>query len=907
MTNIKVIGSGYTETSINVNQNLNISNYLRVFEVLGVNNIQINNFGYIGKDLNLFKSINVTEKNKYPIININNLNNLDKDTFVVNNDLNCYYYTTFKSLSSINNTNITLDDNYEQNIRINSDINILNKVISDIEINKITINKLNSSFTKNIIIDEQTNLFNCEVFHINCNNYTTNNLHVLNNSNCNEFLNINIKNNLDISNNVNILGNTNIKQSLIIDGTIKFDNNSRLILPKKSNSINYGILNPGSLRYNDERKSIEYYKDNWYSISSLHSSNYKTTLKIHENNTSSSSNNIEFYQNENLTVELNNNSYNLNIYKKHVNIYKNLNVDGIIKFYPNNISINNNLSLNKNTFINKLLILGNKNTNTNIENGSLRFNENLNNVQLYNNNKWSKTKFYSDYNGINITENNINIFLNTNQTVFNSNTITFEQNLNIFANLNNQNFITSENTNIDNNIVFNNKSLLFFKNNILNAFVAPNYNTTPISNYKNFNINAPLTHIDDLDIHYISNVYYTLADYINYNYVINDYVNNDNLINNNLKFIYLSSSHTNILINQFEIKYFINNTNISNIETVDLNNLYIKYDILVYLKNKLIYNSNQNNIESFLLEKNSYYTIKIRLKNTFSTEKNSTLLFIRLIGKYYVDSYYNNNIDFIYYIDNSFKNNIEFCKDLTILKNTNIYKSINTKNYFNNKIFIDSSDFIENDKNLLTLNNHLNIKNNNIGIGTSSDDSHILKIKSINESTIFNISGNGVITENINVSNNININNNCIVNNINYNNLITHNIKFLDTTEINQNINCNNIVCNNFIFNNNLSNKIHTKSILLNNNNYNLEQLIVKNINISNDKINILDTFRFNNEGNISINSETIYDAFTIGNNITPNLSISHNGYTIINTSNEGFILDSINVFNKINDLKFIS
>ena len=327
---------------------------------------------------------------------------------------------------------------------------------------------------------------------------------------------------------------------------------------------------------------------------------------------------------------------------------------------------------------------------------------------------------------------------------------------------------------------------------------------------------------------------------------------------------------------------------------------------MVYLKNKLIYNSNQNNIESFLLEKNSYYTIKIRLKNIFNGKK-STLLFIRLIGKYYVDSYYNNNIDFIYYIDNSFKNNIEFCKDLTILKNTNIYKSINTKNYFNNKIFIDSSDFIENDKNLLALNNHLNIKNNNIGIGTSSDDSHILKIKSINESTIFNISGNGVITENINVSNNININNNCIVNNINYNNLITHNIKFLDTTEINQNINCNNIVCNNFIFNNNLSNKIHTKSILLNNNNYNLEQLIVKNINISNDKIYIFDTFRFNNEGNISINSETIYDAFTIGNNITPNLSISHNGYTIINTSNEGFIFNNINVFNKINDLKFIS
>ena len=60
----------------------------------------INSWLYWPKDLNLFKSIEVTEENKYPIININNLNNLDKDTFVVNNDLNCYYYTTFKSLSS---------------------------------------------------------------------------------------------------------------------------------------------------------------------------------------------------------------------------------------------------------------------------------------------------------------------------------------------------------------------------------------------------------------------------------------------------------------------------------------------------------------------------------------------------------------------------------------------------------------------------------------------------------------------------------------------------------------------------------------------------------------------------------------------------------------------------------------
>lgn len=911
MTKINLFGSGYTETSINVNQNLNINNYLRVYEVLGVNNIQIYNFGYIEKDLNLNRSINVVEKEQYPIIKINNIDDLDKNSFIINNDLNCYYYTTFKSLSSINNTLITLDDNYEQNIRINSDINVFNKVISDININKINITKDNSTFTKNITINKDTNLFNCDVFHINCNNYTTNNLHIINNVNCDSFLNIQIKKNLDISNNINILGNTHIKQSLIIDGQVDFIKNSMLLLPKKSNNeiTDNIILKAGSLRYNDERKSIEYYLDDWYSISSLHSSNYKTRLKIHENNNLTNSNNIEFYQNEILSVESNNNTYNLNIYKKNSNFYKNLNIDGIIKFYPNNININNNLVLNKNTFINKLLILGNKNTDTNIINGFLRFNENLNTVQLYNNG-WGRLKFYSDTNGINIRENNINIFLKekNNEIKFNNNSIIFKTNLNIHSNLNNQNFINVANTNIDNNIVFNNKASLFFKDNILQAYVAPNYNTTHIDNYKILDVNAKS--LENLEVHYISNIYYVLANFNSYNYVVNDYIVNDNLISNNYKFIYLSTSHTNILINKFEIKYFINNSDISNIEAIDLINLKSYYHILIYLKNKLIYNSETNKSE-FILEKNSYYTIQIKLKNNFSTQ-NDILLFIRLMGEYYSDSYYNNNIDFIYNIDNSFKNDIEFSNDLTILKNANFDKSIKVKNYFHDKIFINNDDFIKNNSNLLTLDNHFIINNNNIGIGTIPDNVNILKIKQSNFD-IFNIIGNSLITENINVNNNVNVSNNCNVNTLNYNNLITNNIKCIETSTINQNINCKNINCENIIFNTNLSNldnlnsKIITNSIMLNNNIYNLNDLIIKNINISNNKINIYNTFRLNSIGNISINSEEIYDAFTIGEKINPNLSISHNGYTIINTTNNGFILDNINVFNKINNLEYIN
>ena len=90
---------------------------------------------------------------------------------------------------------------------------------------------------------------------------------------------------------------------------MEFEENSSLILPKALTDTQ--IITQGSLRYNDYRKSIEYYSDTWYSISSLHSSDYSTTLKICENNNTNTSNNIEFYQNNTLGIELNNNTYNL--------------------------------------------------------------------------------------------------------------------------------------------------------------------------------------------------------------------------------------------------------------------------------------------------------------------------------------------------------------------------------------------------------------------------------------------------------------------------------------------------------------------------------------------------------------------------------------------------------------------
>ena len=65
-----------------------------------------------------------------------------------------------------------------------------------------------------------------------------------------------------------------------------------------------------------------------------------------------------------------------------------------------------------------------------------------------------------------------------------------------------------------------------------------------------------------------------------------------------------------------------------------------------------------------------------------------------------------------------------------------------------------------------------------------------------------------------------------------------------------------------------------------------------------------MDTLYLNIEGNLSINSDNCFNAFSIGNKIKPNLSIAHNGYSIINTVNNGFLLENINIFEKLNNYK---
>jgi len=136
--------------------------------------------------------------------------------------------------------------------------------------------------------------------------------------------------------------------------------------------------------------------------------------------------------------------------------------------------------------------------------------------------------------------------------------------------------------------------------------------------------------------------------------------------------------------------------------------------------------------------------------------------------------------------------------------------------------------------------------------------------------------------------------------NINSDNMICNNYNII----INQNINSNSLNSTDITYNNNnLLEHTYSKNLYFNNKSNRLNSLI-HNVNISPSKINFMDTLYLNIDGNLGINNDKCYNAFSIGNKIKPNLSVSHNGYTIINTNENGFLLENINVLGKLDNFK---
>ena len=695
-------------------------------------------------------------------------------------------------------------------------------------------------------------------------------------------------------------------------GLLKLNTDSILILPKKSTNIYEKIhrtIDNGSLRYNDQIKTIECYNFGWKSISTFENILYNSSIQIHENGNSLTSNNISIYQNNNLSIEFNNITNNLNIYKPNTIFTENLNINGIIPNIKNNLNINKNFIANKDVFVNNLFIVGN-NTSSDVSEGHLRFNNNLNIMQIYNK-QWGQLKFHSEGNGIHMKDNdNIEIITTKNKIICNSNTIDFHTNLNIYSNLTNHNFITvNKNTNVSNSIIFNNKAILKFENSKLQAYVAPNFNTSNINDYKYFNIND---HTTDCNLTYTSNIFYITANYHNYKYVWNEFNINDNFLTNNTSHhIFISSENTNCLIQSFEITNFIKHTNTGITENINLQDIKHKYNILIHSNNKLIYDSYANK-NTFILKKNSIYTIQIKLISGYPTNNsNDLLLFIRLKGLFYSDLLCKNNqVDFLYNINNNFRNDIYFSNNLNIKKVFTSEKTIISRSSNLNKLYINQPNFIINPKHTISIYDNINnecfiIENNNIGIGTSKiSENNIISIKNKNDTDTLNIIGNSKIHKNVYVKNDIIIKQNCIVTNIISPNINSDNLICNNNIIIKQNINCNSINSKNIIYNNsNLLEHTYTNNLYFNNKSNKLDTL-VHNINISDTKINFMNTLYLNIDGNLGINSDKCYNAFSIGNKLKPNLSVSHNGYSIINTSNNGFLLENINVLSKLDNFK---
>ena len=895
---------------------VDIRNYLRVWEVLNVKKIGIGNYGYIEKNLDLLATKNFSKNDSgKKIIKIAKITDKE-NVLIVKENMNCHYSADFDNLISNNNIILNVSDNYTSGgaiIYIDSNINISNRLTSNYEIKKLEgINKLNSSHSENLIIENETNLFDCNVFHVNCNNYSTQNLKVLNNLNANLPTNITIKQNADIYGNVNILGNTNIRKSMTVTGILELNKDSILVLPKKSTNIYEKIhrtIEDGSLRYNDERKTIEHYNSGWKSISTFDNIHYNSSITIYENNNTHTANNISIYQNNNLSIEFNNITNNLNIYKPNTIFTQNLNINGIIPTIKNNLNINKNFIVNKNVLVNNLFIVGN-NTSSDVNEGHLRFNNNLNIMQIYNK-QWSQLKFHSEGNGIHMKDNdNIEIITTKNKIICNSNTIDFHNNLNIYSNLNNHNFITiDKNTNISNSIIFYNKAILKFDNSELKAYVAPNFNTTNINDYKYFNVND---YESNCDLTYTSNIFYITANYNDYKYVWNEFnINNDFLSNNTSHHIFISSENTNCLIQSIEITHFITHTNTGTTENINLIDIKNKYNILIHSIDKLIYDSSTNK-NTFILKKNSIYTIQIKLKSGYPVNNsNDLLLFIRLKGLFYSDLLYKNNqADFLYNINNNLRNDIHFSNNINIKKVFTSTKTIISSSSNLDKLYINQPNFIINPNHTLSIYDNTNnecfiIQNNNIGIGTTKIfKNNFISIKNKNDSDTLNVIGNSTIYKNVYVANDITVKNNLSVSNIICHNINSNNLICKNNTFINQNINCSSINSTNIIYNhNNLLEHTYTNNLHFNNKSNKLNNL-VHNINISDTKINFMDTLYLNIEGNLSINSDNCFNAFSIGNKIKPNLSIAHNGYSIINTVNNGFLLENINILEKLNNYK---
>lgn len=881
--------------------------------IFGKTNIvdQLNIFNFEQDNPNDFiLEVNSINKNIGPpdIFNSNNI--------IIQKNINIY--TSTNSITNILNNegmtyvknNIYLEDKY-----IASNYIIKKNLISNKNLNISNTNRF-SDFTYDMNIKQYNNLSLLinQDFIVKNNIITKKNVFINNNLETTiiNYNNVNINNNLKIFNNFNSSANLNINvfelvekfntNDLIVNDSIIIKNNE-LFLPKISIHNNID----GSLRLNNKTNNIEaYIKNNWNVLNTLQNIENTSSITHQEHFKKHIGTNIDFIQNHNTTMSINNNNKVLYINHKNVNmnniyIANNLNIHNKYNV-TNNINITGSVFINNNLLVNNGLLVINSNNNSSI-NGALRFNNITNCYEVYinrwqplqqitNNNNTSNIELYpnNNYNSILFNLNNsIVLNINKNNCLFNRD-IYVEQNVNLYDNLKINNNLNTINLNINTNNIYENNGEL--------------YNKFGKLGYENMFTNNTI----DLDI----------TKYVFYSSNITNTEKHCNIVDPIVlnKFAIINSS---IFIESYKIYNSINIT-----KFVLYFNQKIKNTIIVYI-NDLTYNCNvedSNNAKTdcyifntnIVLNKNT--DLKVKIKSTSNIDNLQAIIYLYGTYKNVNGILLKNNSSTIIDTNNIFTDYNKIIQGNTIIKNNlNILNNHNnTINHLHsNTIGIGTNnklcDFIVKNKS----NTILIHKNNNIGINTTKLTAKLnIHSNNITIDKNFNCLKTLIVSHNINNVINLNIKNNLIKNNlINYN--IDKSITFLNNITNNYNINIRNNItvsniailpnltnCSNIIFNNNTL-KYNINSIVyninyfpgFNNNNIYLEENT--NINFKYKNRNLLNI----TPNIISTNNDNLNESYIFS--VSNNFNISKNS---ININTHNFIVNNISILDKLNSIE---
>lgn len=804
--------------------NIKLKNLATLFTIEKNINIEGNaNMGLfsVGNNINCGANLNVKKK----IVlknNLNNNHNLNvensnhKNSFTITNPLTLNNIHVLEDLNIKNNLNLkelTINDK----LKIREDLITLNGVVllpDSVILNQpgslnFNSNTLNIKTNLNNIIYILNDSKGCDDFSSISINNNTHNIHITNNNlksidiltdDLDIFYNSNIEGNVTFTNNINVIDtiyinkNVNIKNDVILDkgyvklpitdlifpGAIRYNNNSNLIQTVKSSN-----------KYQD----LEF-KDN--NNTGINRDNNEVVFNIKNNNIITVNNNTFINKNTNIFNNVNiidklhikNNIYtssNINIsnipiqfyngllrtYNNNSKNYVSLTLEELNSFYMNPITSYNFYKINISTYYTNLLI------NNNIVPNELLFN-NYNNYDS----QIIHTNLYLSQIFINIIAKSELINTYYIQIIKND---TIIENI-ILENINSYNNFYKFNKflyyNIQDKLKIKVKSLyLYDETSILvnlhgyklipiNTKGTSNYITDHYIYFKNntsFNVNIDflnninvlnkISHQNNINIHKIS---------INTDKkkIFNSIINTDKLLDINNNFIITNSGNigigtlpdTNYLLNIYDndialeiygnlnildynaylntTNILVNNINISNnINTKNIitNNLPLKdYSI----KNNL--NCLQNiNINKNINISNSLITDKL-LVNKYNTNTYNYYVTSQNQNQNHLYLYENNNnLSYIFYNNNSNQHN-------KYLNHTNI-KTIKNNNL-----------------DILTINNVLNIKHNNISfydsnINHNTDNTYIMNIN-ISNNKYFSINNTNTIINNDLIVDNININ-----------------------------------------------------------------------------------------------------------------------------------------------------